>query len=382
MAVFYAPDLAKYTVGKHVEPAWASVFYNPKMALSRDMGVALIEGYSRWRGSAGLTVVEPLSATGVRGIRYAKECESVSRVILNDIDEKAYMLIKENIRCNGLEHKVEAHNLDARALLDNLPPGSADVIDIDPFGTPIPFLGPAVTAVRHGGMLCLTATDLPPLYGLYPRAALRKYGARVVRTDFLKEVGVRILIGYVLRVSASLGRRVLPLYSQATDHYIRLCFEVRSEARLAGEDLRNIGNIAYCGKCLYRGFIKSHVDSRVRCPTCGAVLSLIGPVWQGGLWNRSFLSRTVEEYSKRKYLSARGYRVLKTMMLEAGEPPLYYRTDTIARKYGLATEPPLARLLEALREGGFRGAPTHFDPKGFRTDAGMPIILGIMGYGS
>jgi len=40
-----------------------------------------------------------------------------------------------------------------------------DVLDLDPYGAPTPFLDGAVQAVSEGGLLCVTATDMAVLCG-------------------------------------------------------------------------------------------------------------------------------------------------------------------------------------------------------------------------
>ena len=40
-----------------------------------------------------------------------------------------------------------------------------DVVDLDPYGSPVPFLDAALQSVRDGGMLMVTCTDLAVLSG-------------------------------------------------------------------------------------------------------------------------------------------------------------------------------------------------------------------------
>lgn len=51
------------------------------------------------------------------------------------------------------------------------------VIDIDPYGSPSIFLNSAIQAISNGGLLCVTATDMPVLCGKYPETCFAKYGA-------------------------------------------------------------------------------------------------------------------------------------------------------------------------------------------------------------
>lgn len=83
---------------------------------------------------SGLTVCEPLSGTGVRGIRYVIESKAVDKLILNDISKTAVEIIKKNLNLNGVD--AEVYNEDANVLLHKLK-GVCDVVDIDPFGSPL-----------------------------------------------------------------------------------------------------------------------------------------------------------------------------------------------------------------------------------------------------
>ena len=48
----------------------------------------------------GLRILEAMSASGLRAIRYAMELPSVQEVVANDIDPIAVKTIEENIRQN------------------------------------------------------------------------------------------------------------------------------------------------------------------------------------------------------------------------------------------------------------------------------------------
>ena len=359
-----APDLDLYRVGKHVEPAWAPVFYNPRMALSRDIGVAVIAAYLRDKAEA--VIVEPLSATGIRGIRYSVEVAPNHTIILNDICKEAYDLIRLNVKLNGVKRGM-VYNTDANLLLSYLAfkGPKPDVIDLDPFGSPIPFLDSAIRALRNGGLLCMTFTDLPPLLGTYPKTCKRKYGATSLRTEYSKELGVRIVIAYVAREVAKYGKYVSPLLMQATDHYIRAYFLVNRGRENAISMLEKLGYVYHCYKCLYRELSKGY-NPRLSCPVCGNKLAIAGPLWTGDLWDAGFLKLVLEEYASRKYLSSRGFKVLKLIEGEVGAPPLYFKTDTLAGKYSLREEPSRRKLVAILLERGYKASLTHFDQKGFR----------------
>lgn len=61
----------------------------------------------------GISILEALSATGLRSIRYAKEIPGVKKIIANDISARAVSDIKHNVKCNGVEDLVLPSENDA-----------------------------------------------------------------------------------------------------------------------------------------------------------------------------------------------------------------------------------------------------------------------------
>jgi len=367
LITFLAPNLEKYRRGSHIEPAWAPVFYNPRMRLSRDIGVALIEAYCNFTSKKNITIMEPLSATGVRGLRYAKEVKCVSKVYLNDLNRYAFKLIESNIRINDLTERVECFNDDANALMYRFPE-RIDVIDLDPFGSPAYFIVSALKRVKHKGMICATAPDLPPLLGIYPNVAWRRYFARSLRTEFGKEIGMRILLGYFSREAARLRKGIKPLFVHATDHYFRVCVQVIDSPGVASKNEKSmLGYLIYCRNCLYRGIVKNIENRRLYCPICKQDIEFSGPLWVGKMWNKSFVEHIYNSYAKRRYFDGRGLRILEVIMEEVEAPRFYYKSDVISKRYGMSRELSPRKYVTCLKRYDPTASRTHFDPKGFRT---------------
>lgn len=61
----------------------------------------------------GLYILEALSATGLRSVRYAKEIPGVREIVANDISANAVSNINNNIKSNGVEDIVTASLNDA-----------------------------------------------------------------------------------------------------------------------------------------------------------------------------------------------------------------------------------------------------------------------------
>ena len=88
------------------------------------------------------------------------------------------------------------HNGEASLLMyqHRQPKDRFNVINLDPYGSPTPFLDSAVQAVSDGGLLCVTATHMAVLCGNSPETCYTKYGAIALKTRSCHKFAVRILL--------------------------------------------------------------------------------------------------------------------------------------------------------------------------------------------
>lgn len=61
----------------------------------------------------GISILEALSATGLRSIRYAKEIPGIKQIIANDLSEQAVADIKRNVEDNQVLDIVTPNHDDA-----------------------------------------------------------------------------------------------------------------------------------------------------------------------------------------------------------------------------------------------------------------------------
>lgn len=61
-----------------------------------------------------IRILEALSATGLRSIRYAKEIPGVDEIIANDLMDTAVDMIKKNVKLNDVENIVKPNRADAK----------------------------------------------------------------------------------------------------------------------------------------------------------------------------------------------------------------------------------------------------------------------------
>lgn len=356
------------------------VFYNKFMEMSRDISVGVLKVYSTLVGKK-LRVCEPLAATGIRGLRYLIEVDGVDRLCLNDISKESYMNIKENVKMLNVEEKVEIFNMDASILLSNnsIKDKRFDVIDLDPFGSPVRYLWSAIKAIKNGGLLGISHTDVAPLCGVHGKSCLRRYQSIPLKNEYCHETAVRIILGYLARVSATHGFGIEPLLSHATRHYIRVFVRMHMKPHIIDENLSNLGYISHCKKCLWRTFTTGIIPNiPSNCPQCNSPLDHAGILWLGPLGNAEFIKQVAITIRKLGYkMASHEEKLINTLAEEANMPPTYYQLDAISEKYNLPSVSVIT-VLEKLKSKGFKASRTHFHPKGIKTNASLLDILEII----
>ena len=168
----------------------------------------------------GLRVLEALGATGLRSVSFSRELGTLaSSITCNDVSPEAVVAMKRNIQHNECKN-ITASTADACVLMCTRK-NDFDVVDLDPYGTPAPFLDTAVQAMRPGGLLCVTATDLAVLAGNHIQACYGKYGGMPLKRVYCHEFALRLLLSCVDTHANRHGRYIRPLFSYKADFYVR-----------------------------------------------------------------------------------------------------------------------------------------------------------------
>jgi len=345
------------------------------MSLNRDLAILFARSY--FPHSHNLTVCDPTTASGIRSARYALECPNANHIIAADIDPIAAELASKNTSLNNLQDKVSVSTSDANKLLLNHMTSRFDLIDLDPFGSPAPFFESALRATIDGGVLAATATDMGPLSGARPAACKRKYGIHSVRTEFEKEMAVRILLACLAIIAGRLELGISAKFCHASDHYARLYVSVVKGRKAANQSQANLLFMQYCPKCLNRKNSISLDHLSTVCESCGSRAKIGGPIWVGSLWDDSIVEAMIG-YTPTLISSrlSEVQKILEYIKREKNCSPFYYTTDSVARVS--RTRPVgITRVVESLRKKGFLASETHFNPVGFRTTASAAEVASL-----
>ncbi|MCX6817374.1 MAG: hypothetical protein NTU57_00780 [Candidatus Aenigmarchaeota archaeon] len=334
----------------------SETFYNSAMEHQRNVTIACV----RLAGSKD--ALDPLAATGVRGIRLLKEA-GVAKVVLNDVSPAAIKLVRRNLVLNKIKKSsYEISRKDANELF--LEKRRYNFVDIDPFGSPIKFLRSVSYALRKDSLLGVTATDSGALAGKFADACFRRYGVFVCATDFPKELGVRVLITSILKNLATHEMTFEPLYSHA-NHYFRVIGRVSYGP---DKNVSKIKMVSYCPQCHNR---KIGVESV--CDNCKGEMKHIGPIWTGKIHDSEFCKKLLENFE------FSGKREIELSAAEI-DHPFYYDLHMLAQS--LKTSPPrMEKLIEKLRAKGFEASRTHLELRAVKTNAGIKAISVLIAAG-
>lgn len=339
-------------------------FYNPGMALNRDLSVLLVEAHARAAGRE-IDVCDALAGTGARSVRLAGEVAAPVVVHANDGDEGAVAAIRATAEANAVPAgRLQVSCGDAHALLASR---RFDVVDLDPFGSPMPFADAAVRAARHGGLVCATATDTGALAGAFPRACLRRYGAHhgLNAAPWRAEVGLRILAGSLVQAAGRFDRAATPVLCVGHGHWMRVVVRVHDSKRGGDAALRGLGD-AWLGP---DGFAATG-------PRAPEGQRWAGPLWTGPLHDAALLDGMEAALAGKALARPDEARALLGLLrAECDAPPFWVVPDLFQGQWG--RPPRRDALIERLRGAGFRAARSHLDPQGVRTDAGPDALRSL-----
>jgi len=332
----------------------AEVFYNPNMKTNRDISEIAVKQLSKILED--FRVCDLMAASGIRGLRYA---EYADEVYMNDANPEAVKAIDKAVQEEGI--KAEVTNQEANHLLSNSR-NFFNFIDIDPFGSFMPFIDSAARAANHESAVAVTGTDNAAPAGSYPKVCRRHYGAEPLKNSFMHEIGLRIYIKEVFRAFARYDKAFEPVISFHERHYSRTIGRVTESKKRTNRNLDNIGYLSYCPECGWR-----ELERHEKCGQCGSETDIAGPLWTGRLSDARFTEKMVDDMPE-EWGNARD--IVEKVDSESEIDLPYYDTHNLCSIIGVSA-PSLDEVIEEIDERGYPVSKTHFSPTGFRTT--MPI---------
>lgn len=383
------------------------------------------------------TILEALSATGLRSIRYAKEIPDVRTVLANDISPSACDAMRRNVALNGVGEPSQPTPSEAaptgvtdEEMAENAPDlgrregctghvkvneGDAcalmysrrglrdrvEVVDLDPYGTAAPFIDAAINALGDGGLLAVTCTDLAVLAGSnYPEKCFSNYGGTVVNAEYSHEVALRLVLNSIAQAAARYGKYIHPLISLSIDFYVRLFIRVDTRPAEVKRLASQTGVVYACGFCqtpvlqpfgreVQKESKKGNATTQYRvatgptaagkCEECGSTQALGGPMWLGPIQDREFIARLIGEIEadKEHYGTYPRMHGMLTLAGEELDAPFYFSANKV-HGFAHSSAMPTKNYISALLNAGYKVSRSHALSGSVKTDAPRSFVYDII----
>jgi tRNA (guanine26-N2/guanine27-N2)-dimethyltransferase len=356
-------------VPDQLAPAKYPSFFNPKGKFVRDVSVVCYQAYAESlrmerTNPDKLSFADVLCGTGARGLRVANELQKYfGRVFLNDVSPTSIDLAKKSAKENGVFEKCIFSQTEACDFLDSRSENGGerfDVVDLDPFGTPSPFVDCALRGTKHQGLLSISATDTAVLCGVYPHVALRKYLGLPLRTEYAHEVGLRLMFGLLSVTAMRFEAAIEPLFCHHDMHYFRAYCLVQIGNAFSRKNESDMGYALHCFKCNSRRMTSRQrfaeaPGEELKCPECGSIAKIGGPLWTGKLQSRDFVNKCAQ-FSK------------LSIFEDELDLPLYFDLSEVADSMQVRT-PKIEDTIKELKSIGHSASRTRLNRTAVRTDA-------------
>ncbi|GBG71018.1 hypothetical protein CBR_g8316 [Chara braunii] len=421
-------------------------FYRAESALSRDLSTLAAAVYRDKHGR--LTVIDAMAGCGVRAARYLSQA-GADFVWANDASIANHLPLVQNLSrcsqleaCNGsartlgsgpeVEWGMEAategvapggdstwrvsHDDVVRVLSSrrsgpsredingaaNVKDDHFDIVDIDSFGSDAWMFSSALQAVRYGGMIYVTCTDGLTAGGHQPLTSLASYGAMVLRLPYANEIGIRMLIGGLVRQAAMWGLHAWPVFSHYSYHgpVFRAMMRIQKIKGSHSWPSEWYAFIGYCHSCGESRVVQWEDLGNVFCACrqdAGRPMQLTGPLWVGPLhteedvremeskaesWGWITSGQTKEAGGSRSKGKSLDLRTLLEIMLEECQPGLspYYTSLDLISRFGRIQTPRRDALVQALRQEGYIAGRSHVERSSVKTNAPMAECIRNCGH--
>ena len=332
------------------------IFYNRIMSLNRSITILMIKSYFQ---DQTIRIADILAGTGIRTLRLIKELLQNKEyfILVNDKNPKLNEVFEQGLKLNfnddeikEIQTKILVTNKDANLALNENK--FFDYIDVDPFGSPNPFLDTSIQRIKNKGMIAITATDTAPLSGTYPKACKRKYYANPLRNHLMHEIGLRILIRKAQLIGMQYDKALIPVLSLSTHHYMRVFFKIKKSK----EECNNI--------------VKQHqfIDENAKIIDKDE----FGKIWTGNLYDKELIKNMLDNDYEDKELN-------KTLNKIFNEYDCLGFVDTheISSKYKIEIKK-IDKIISELKKKGFEASRTHIKETGIKTNANIDDILKVI----
>ncbi|KAK3088033.1 hypothetical protein FSP39_013765, partial [Pinctada imbricata] len=293
-----------------------------------------------------------------------------------------------------------------------------------PHGSMTSYFDAVFTNICNKGVLCVSSSDISPQFIRTSHVVRRHFQANVIKTDYMREMAVRVVLAAMVRSAAKCNKGLDVLCSMCIDDFFLIVVRVLRGPKHADKAVEGLRPLLHCLICEDHMFLP-HCNTPIESPyqilrcTChdktpGKTAVILGPMWYRNIFNSSFISNLISDQNEVK-MSEKLKTVLSTIFeesqcrtedaskhssvknLESNSygppekkkkfnqdcctfddlvPQFFYNLHR--RKFKEVEIPKSGKLITLLRSEGHRASRTHFDPLGIRTSASLNQLYDIL----
>lgn len=289
-----------------------------------------------------------------------------------------------------------------------------DFVFLQPEGHLANYFDSVFSNLRNNGLLCLTSSDISVQFTRTANVIRRYCHAQVTKTDYMREMAVRVIIGCAVRSASRCNKGLEILMTACVEDNFLIVMRVHRGPQHADHCLDQVKPQLYCQICEEQCFLPGGLTpienpyALLAC-TChektpGRTSIVLGPMWSGSIFNTTFISNLLKPHEDLPEHSSQFKKVLQSIQEEAvcshldvpetngdhhqrdlGEPeakrpkiehsqhpttthpPFYINLHKM--KFKDVIIPKMRKVLSFLRSEGYRASRTHFDSNSVRTNA-------------
>ena len=370
---------------KEKEPSKFPVFFNPAAKFNRDVSIQIYKAFIENRKEKEINFIDTMAGSGIRGLRVAKEIPKINRIIFNDFNSFSTNISKINALLNDVYNKCDFYNKETCNFLSTVFnfEKRGTIVDIDPFGTPAPYLDCILRSVENGGLISVTATDTAVLCGVYPKVCYRKYYGNSLRTKYSEEIGTRLLISSIALIASRMDLSIHPIFSHSYRNYIRVYCKIVKSNYFANKLQEKLGYVVHCFNCGNRYSIKK-LYGITNCSNCQNKVTIGGPMWTSNIFDKEIICKIINSINDNNSQSNEFinlYNKIKdffTIALnEIDDYPYHFINDELGKilKKNVSS---LLHIDSLLKKSGYFFSKTVFSPNGFKTNASLMNIKKLL----
>lgn len=377
-------------------------YYGVDNKLARSLVTSILTEYVNREESVCYPVkcIDVIGSAGTCGLLWKRHLGEKVDVKINDPRPEAKTLINKNALRNDLE--VEVSTTDPCIVLHER---GYNFIYLGCTNDASIYFDAAFRNIARNGVLVVTCKDDCSMHGNTPDVAMRRYGGRITRTFYYQELGIRLILAAMARTAVKYNKSLSVLCCFMHKSSFTVAVITRKGPSLANKTVENIRPIKHCMVCEERGFypvpngfpidpkhVKLNCDCSANAP--GNTSLELGPVWAESVFDANFVEGMLQQSLLDNNLELKTFLSLilqeaqctrkvkfseesKRMKLDdESHPPFYYNIHK--HHPHLNQQNKINKVIESLKDSGFRASRTHFDRLAIRTDAPVVKLYEIM----